>query len=52
MIAKIRSLLPRDSEERIVSLAEECHEVLGAFVRGQLLVMVALGARQYQRNDP
>lgn len=43
MMAKIRSLLPRDREERIVSLAEECHEVLGAFVRGQLLVMLALG---------
>ena len=43
MMAKIRSLLPRDNEERIVSLAGECHEVLGAFVRGQLLVMLALG---------
>lgn len=43
MMAKIRSLLPRNSEERVVSLAEECHEVLGAFVRGQLLVMLALG---------
>ncbi|MDP1309567.1 AI-2E family transporter, partial [Klebsiella pneumoniae] len=28
---------------QIVSLAGECHEVLGAFVRGQLLVMLALG---------
>jgi predicted PurR-regulated permease PerM len=43
MMAKIRSLLPRGREERIVKLAGECHEVLGAFVRGQLLVMVALG---------
>jgi predicted PurR-regulated permease PerM len=43
MVAKIRSLLPRDREEQAVSLAEECHEVLGAFIRGQLLVMVALG---------
>ncbi len=43
MLAKIRSLLPRDREERIVSLAKECHDVLGAFVRGQLLVMLALG---------
>ena len=43
MMAKIRNLLPRDSEARVVSLAGECHEVLGAFVRGQLLVMVALG---------
>jgi predicted PurR-regulated permease PerM len=43
MMAKIRSLLPRHREERIMTLAGECHEVLGAFVRGQLLVMVALG---------
>jgi len=43
MMAKIRSLLPRQREERAVALAGECHEVLGAFVRGQLLVMLALG---------
>ena len=43
MMAKIRSLLPRHRESQVVELAEECHEVLGAFIRGQLLVMVALG---------
>ena len=43
MMAKIRSLLPRQREAQAVALAGECHEVLGAFVRGQLLVMVALG---------
>lgn len=43
MLAKISGLLPRDREEQIVSLAKECHDVLGAFVRGQLLVMLALG---------
>ncbi|KIQ60713.1 MULTISPECIES: AI-2E family transporter [Pseudomonas] len=43
MMAKIRSLLPRHREEHIMALTGECHEVLGAFVRGQLLVMVALG---------
>ncbi|WP_455923812.1 AI-2E family transporter [Pseudomonas putida] len=43
MMAKIRSLLPRHREGKIVALAKECHEVLGAFVRGQLLVMLALG---------
>ncbi|MFQ6576321.1 AI-2E family transporter [Pseudomonas sp. UM16] len=43
MMAKISSLLPRQREERVVALAGECHEVLGAFVRGQLLVMLALG---------
>ncbi|MCU1728986.1 AI-2E family transporter [Pseudomonas sp. 7P_10.2_Bac1] len=43
LLAKIRGLLPRDREKQIVSLATECHDVLGAFVRGQLLVMLALG---------
>ena len=43
MMAKLRRLLPRQREEQVVSLALECHEVLGAFVRGQLLVMLALG---------
>jgi predicted PurR-regulated permease PerM len=43
MMAKLRSLLPRQREDQVVGLAGECHEVLGAFVRGQLMVMVALG---------
>lgn len=43
MMAKLRSLLPRQREPQVVALAGECHEVLGAFVRGQLLVMLALG---------
>ncbi|WP_300730170.1 AI-2E family transporter [Pseudomonas sp.] len=43
LLAKLRGLLPRDREPQIVSLVKECHDVLGAFVRGQLLVMLALG---------
>ena len=43
MMAKLRSLLPRQREEQVVGLAGECHEVLGAFLRGQLMVMLALG---------
>ncbi|MEE4918914.1 AI-2E family transporter [Pseudomonas alliivorans] len=43
MVGKIRGLLPRQREGQIVKLAGECHEVLGAFIRGQLLVMVGLG---------
>jgi predicted PurR-regulated permease PerM len=43
MMAKLRSLLPRQRESQVMGLAGECHEVLGAFVRGQLLVMLALG---------
>jgi predicted PurR-regulated permease PerM len=42
MMAKVRSLLPRQREGLVVRLAGECHEVLGAFLRGQLLVMLAL----------
>ncbi|WP_122284439.1 AI-2E family transporter [Pseudomonas syringae group genomosp. 3] len=43
MMGKVRGLLPRQRESQIVKLAGECHEVLGAFIRGQLLVMVGLG---------
>ncbi|RMQ47024.1 hypothetical protein ALQ04_00132 [Pseudomonas cichorii] len=43
MMGKTRNLLPRHREEQVVKLAGECHEVLGAFIRGQLLVMVGLG---------
>lgn len=44
MLVKLRSLLPRGRESQVVRLFGECHEVLGAFLRGQLLVMLALGA--------
>ncbi|MBD2838240.1 AI-2E family transporter [Pseudomonas sp. JM0905a] len=43
MVAKLRGLLPRNRESYVVGLVGECHEVLGAFLRGQLLVMLALG---------
>lgn len=43
LVAKLRGLLPRNREGRVVQLVGECHEVLGAFLRGQLLVMLALG---------
>lgn len=41
--ARIRNLLPRRSEPTITRLAIECDEVLSAFLRGQLLVMLSLG---------
>ena len=44
LVGKLRSLVPRDNEGVVVKLVGECHEVLGAFLRGQLLVMLALGA--------
>lgn len=43
MIAKINQLLPRDLETKVNILTKECDEVLGAFVKGQFMVMVALG---------
>lgn len=43
LVAKMRRLLPRQKAGTIVQLIGECHEVLGAFMRGQLLVMLALG---------
>lgn len=43
MMAKLRGLLPRNREGLVLKLTGECHEVLGAFIRGQLLVMLALG---------
>jgi len=42
LMARIRSVLPRRIEPRVVALASESDEVLGAFLRGQLLVMLAL----------
>ncbi|MCQ4346901.1 AI-2E family transporter [Pseudomonas stutzeri] len=42
LLARLRNLLPRRREGLVVRLAGECHEVLGAFLRGQLLVMLAL----------
>ncbi len=43
MLGQLRRTIPRKMEPRVVSIAKECHEVLGAFVKGQFLVMVLLG---------
>lgn len=42
LMERIRGLLPRRSEPVIVQLAQQSDEVLGAFLRGQVLVMLAL----------
>ncbi len=42
-IATIDHLLPREIEPDIAHIAKESDEMLGAFLRGQLTVMVALG---------
>lgn len=39
----LQSLVPQRYAERSRQLADECHEVLGAFIHGQLLVMLTLG---------
>jgi len=43
MIRSIRDLIPRNLESRVTTLASEIDDVLAAFVRGQLIVMLALG---------
>ena len=43
MMARLRGLLPRSVEPTVSRLARESDEVLGAFLRGQLSVMIALG---------
>lgn len=44
LVERGRELLPRPLEPQVVRLARESDQVLGAFLRGQLSVMVALGA--------
>lgn len=43
VINGIKGLLPKKSSPTIIELAKDCDEVLGAFIRGQLLVMLCLG---------
>ena len=43
LVAALHDLLPRKQEPAISLLAREADEVLGAFFRGQILVMMALG---------
>ncbi len=43
LVARIDLMLPRSIEPTIAHLAREADKILGAFVRGQLLVMLGLG---------
>jgi predicted PurR-regulated permease PerM len=43
LVAGIRDLLPRQSEKKISMITRESDEVLGAFLKGQFLVMLSLG---------
>lgn len=40
---RIQDLLPRRFEPTVTRLAKDCDEVLAAFLRGQLMVMLSLG---------
>jgi len=43
LTARLHELVPRRSEPVVVQLAQAADQVLGAFFRGQLLVMLSLG---------
>ncbi|HET8818019.1 MAG TPA: AI-2E family transporter [Xanthomonadaceae bacterium] len=43
LVARVASLIPRDHLPTVTRLARESDEVLGGFLRGQLLVMLILG---------
>ena len=43
MLQSLRRLIPRPYEESTLRIVGECHSVLGAFVKGQFLVMLLLG---------
>ena len=43
MMENLHNMMPRNVERFILVLVRECDEVLGAFLKGQLMVMIALG---------
>ena len=43
MLQSFRRLIPRPYEASTLRIVGECHSVLGAFVKGQFLVMLLLG---------
>lgn len=43
MLESLRRLIPRPYEQSTLKIVNECHSVLGAFVKGQFLVMFLLG---------
>lgn len=44
LVSYLHELLPHDTKQGAANLANECDEVLSAFLRGQMLVMTLLGA--------
>jgi predicted PurR-regulated permease PerM len=43
LVERVAALVPRDHVATVTRLASESNEVLGAFLRGQFVVMIALG---------
>jgi predicted PurR-regulated permease PerM len=43
LVERVASLIPRNHIATVSRLAKESDEVLGAFIRGQIVVMIALG---------
>lgn len=43
MLKHMRRSIPRPFENSVVTIVKECNQVLGAFVKGQFLVMILLG---------
>jgi len=43
MLGRMKDLIPRQYEDPTMKIVAECHSVLGAFVKGQFLVMILLG---------
>ena len=43
LVERVAALIPRDHVATVTRLARESDEVLGAFIRGQIVVMIALG---------
>lgn len=44
IVARIRELLPRSYSKKVISLSLECDDMLAAFIRGQVMVMLALAS--------
>jgi len=42
LVARFRELIPRSYAPKVIKMSEECDEMLAGFLRGQLLVMLAL----------
>ena len=43
ILRKLSAIVPKQQRATVISLARETDEVLGAFLRGQILVMISLG---------